>query len=489
MNFEDELAADFDSDSDVSVSEVPNSTENCGEIPSKPRNLSELLLNPKQASIAAKLDQLDLANVANIEDLVSVHPIIPEIRADLAKYGTSMDTDYYELLASVNDDNQPEDFQFLMQLSELPTIITDEIALLHRYVSVHYKVVFSELETLVPNPVDYCRIVSEIGQELAGFRAHEQKLREIVSGEKVLAIVMAALEQFPKLFELSEQDMGKVLEACTYCVELNSFLGEISTYISERLSKFAPNVAALIGPVATSQLLISIGSLRQLAITPLCNLPSFGVRDLSSQKQIRSNFVRATGYLYYCEIVKGLPPEVVKQALRIISGKVVLAARIDLAQSSPDGDVGKLYLAEVQNKIDKLLTPPDQTGPKALPVPKEQKLKKRGGRRFRKMKERFQMSELRKAQNKMQFGKQEDTVMDSFGEEIGLGMSHTTDNIQVNRNTDARMSKAMISRLQLQKQRENLDTIVFAPKEETSGGKIGQGEWGRMRKRRLDDVD
>ena len=32
------------------------------------------------------------------------------------------------------------------------------------------------------------------------------------------------------------------------------------------------------------------------------------------------------------------------------------------------------------------------------------------------------MSELRKAQNKLQFGKQEDTIMNGLGEEIGLGM-------------------------------------------------------------------
>lgn len=491
MDFEKELAADFDSDSDVSVEQEVQEVATNAPQPSRPENLHQLLQNHQAASVGARISQLDVANVTSIDDISPVHSLILQIRLDLEKYANDIDTDYYELLASINNDNQLEEFLFLMQLSELSTIINDEIALLHKYATVHYRVVFAELESIIRSPVDYCKVVLEIGQDLVGIRAHEPQLKAIISGEKMLAVVMAALQLFSLLFELKNDDINAIFKACQYCIDLSSFLGEVSSFISSKLSRFAPNVANLIGPVATSQLLISIGSLKQLALTPACNLPSFGVRDLLSQSQSRFNFVRATGYLYYCDIVKGLPPEVVKQALRIVSGKVILAARVDLAGTYLSGEMGIKYLEEVRSKIDKLLTPPDLTGPKALPVPKEQKSKKRGGRRFRKMKERFQMSELRKAQNKMQFGKQEDVVIDSFGEEVGLGMSHQIDGIQVNKNTDARMSKAMINRLHQHKERETLDTIVLAPTAETSLKRNDKpnGDWGRMKRRRLDDVE
>lgn len=492
-DFQKELDADFGSDSDSPEPEIrPSLPQNSR---SRPQSLHELLNSPNLASVGARVSQLDFS-IAEVSELVSVHPLIPKIREELYKYAGSDAADYYSLLASVDHDSQPQDFRFLMQLSELPTLVNDEIALLHRYACVRYRVVFPELEQLIPSPVDYCRVVAEIGQELVGIRAHEPKLKQIVSGEKVLAVVMAALQQFNHQFELSESDMSSIRQACGFCVDLSSFLREVSEFISAKLLRFAPNVASLIGPVATSQLLISVGSLKLLALTPACNLASFGVRDLLSQTQTRSNFIRATGYLYYCDVVKGLPPEVVKQALRVLSGKVVLAARVDLSGSSPDGDIGAKYLQEVQAKIDKLLTPPDRTAPKALPVPKEQKSKKRAGRRLRKIRERFQMSELRKAQNKMEFGKQEQVVVDSFGEEVGLGMTSLLETVQINRNTDARMSKAMISRLQQQKTREDLDTIVLAAVEKV-GGKDGKekseksekrekSEWGRMKRRRLD---
>lgn len=464
-NYEEDLLADLQSGSDEEIDQdeqVENSSD-LTQATAHTDNWQDLLRASHLHNVGSKLEQIDVTNIQDPSKLTSVQSVIPQIREQLKTHSDEQETDYMELLASVNDENQTEEFKFLMQISEIPTLIHDEISLIHRYVKTHYKLVFAELESLVPNPVDYCRVVLLVGQELAGIRDKESKLQEVVSSSKVLAISMAALENFARLLYLNESDMAHIRKACEICIELNGFIKELSDFVSQKLSKFAPNVNNLIGPVVTSQLLISVGSLRQLALTPACNLPSFGVKDLLSQLNTRSNFVRATGYLYYSELVMGLPPEIIKQALRIISAKIILAARIDLSGSKPDGSLGSSYLEEVKTKIDKLLTPPDRTAPKALPVPKEQKSKKRGGRRFRKMKERTQMSEIRKAQNKMEFGREETAVVDAFGEEVGLGLSKQIDGVRANRNTDARMSKAMVSRLNQQKDRGNdLDTLVFA---------------------------
>lgn len=464
-NYEEDLLADLQggSEDELDLKETEESVSDVPQTAFNGENWQDLLRASHLHNVGHKLEQLDVAKVKDPDELSSVRRLIPQIREQLITYSNEHETDYMELLASVNDENQSEEFKFLMSLSELPTLIHDEISLLHRFVRTQYKVVFGELESLVPSPVDYCRVVLLVGQELSDIRSKEPELQKIVSNAKVLAISMAALENFTRLFSLNDADMLFIQKACKIAIELNEFIKEVSDFVSSKLSKFAPNVNNLVGAVVTSQLLISVGSLRQLALTPSCNLPSFGVKDLLSQLQRRSHFVRATGYLYYSDLVVGLPPEVIKQALRIISGKIILAARIDLSGSKPDGSLGSAYLQETKQKIDKLLTPPDRTAPKALPVPQEQKSKKRGGRRFRKMKERTQMSEIRKAQNRMEFGKEETSVVDAFGEEVGLGLSKQIDGVRANRNTDARLSKAMVNRLNQQKERSNdLDTIVFA---------------------------
>lgn len=434
-------------------------------------------------NVGSRLQQIDAMQPIPVSQLLHVPQLIPEIRQELAQ--ASEDTDYHELLAQMAQLNESADYRFLVALSTLPSIIQQEIAVIYRYVCVHYKVVFPELETLVTSSEAYCSVVLEIGQELAAIRDHEANLKRHVSPEKVLTIVMAALQQQPRLFTLSDSDMKSVADACGACIDLHRFLQEISLYIAGRLAGFAPNVTALVGPITSSQLLMGSGSLHNLAQTPACNLPSLGCGEILVQHSRGS--AKNTGYLFYSPILQGLPPEILRLAQRVLAAKVVLSARIDLARASTDGEMGRQYKHQVQEQIDRLLTPPERVKTKALPVPQEQKSKKRAGRRFRKMRERFQMSELRKAQNKVQFAKEEDHVVDGYGEEIGLGISRQSDSVQVNRNTDARMSKAMISRLQQQKGRDTLDslggTIVFAPAEKREADENAL-EWGKMKKRK-----
>lgn len=451
-DYEKELLADFDSDEELEVE-----TEQI-EVPEKdakkdivPVDLDSFLKDLGNESVLSRLDVLDASKVDDINSISRVKPLIPEIKSKIELYSHTETSEYLDLLSLINDENQSDQYRFILQVNELSNYINKEISTVHSFIKIHFKPVFSELESLILNPVDYAKCVLIVKQDLKNIKDHEQDLKAVTTNEKVLVIIMSALQHTPEY--LSEAQFIKVLEACHLVLELKELLDDLSKFISNKLSKFAPNVSAIVGPITTSQLLVATGSLRQLSQTPSCNIPSLGVNELATTTKVRSSNVRATGYLYHCELIRFLPPEVMKSVMRIISGKIVLAARIDLAKTSPSGQLGQKYLEDIHVKIDKLLTPPDAQSVKALPVPVEQKSKKRGGRRFRKMKERFQMSELRKAQNKMEFGKQEDYFVDSFGEEVGLGMSKSGRMIQTNSNTNAKMSKAMISRLQQDKQK------------------------------------
>lgn len=410
------------------------------------------------------LQHPDIESVQDFKSLSKIYPLIEELKSKLNQYSNDEENDFLQLLAEINkeDNFQSDEYKFIVTINELTELINNEIFAFVILLKMQYKLVFPELESIIINNIDYVQIVMMIKQDLAGIQKYEQDLRNLVTNDKVLVVIMSALQQSKDHFQLSDADMHKVLLCGELVLELNNLLELLSNFISHKLVKFAPNVAAIIGPITTSQLLIATGSLRQLAVTPSCNIASLGVRDLSSNTRVASRNIRQTGYIYHSDIVKYLPPEIQRSAMRIISGKIILAARIDLSKSTPDGSLGTKLRREIEEKIDKLLAPPEQTPDKALPAPIEIKSKKRGGRRLRKMKERFQMSELRKAQNKMEFGKQEDTVTDDYGEEIGLGMSRSggglgmgrIGQIQVNKNTDARMSKAMVERLQKQKQKQ-----------------------------------
>lgn len=452
-DYEKELLADFASEDDLvdEREEVEETPADDAKNDLVAVDLNSFLKDLDNESILSRLNVVEATEVDDINSLSRVRPLVPEIRSKIELYSHNETSDYLDLLSAVNDENQSDQYRFILQVNQLSNYINKEISAIHSFIKSHYKQVFSELETLILNPVDYSKCVLIVKQDLKNIKSHEPDLKAVTTNEKTLVIIMSALQQVPEYLE--EDKLVKVLEACHLILELQQLKEDLATFISNKLSKFAPNVCAIVGPITTSQLLVATGSLRELSQTPSCNIPSLGVNEMATTTKSRSNNVRATGYLYHCELIRFLPVEVMKSVMRIISGKIILAARIDLAKTSPSGQLGQKYLEDIHVKIDKLLTPPESQSVKALPVPVEQKSKKRGGRRFRKMKERMQMSELRKAQNKMEFGKQEEYFVDSFGEEVGLGMSKSGRMIQTNTNTNAKMSKAMIARLQQEKQK------------------------------------
>lgn len=126
------------------------------------------------------------------------------------------------------------------------------------------------------------------------------------------------------------------------------------------------------------------------------------------------------------------------------------------------------------------------------------------------------MSDLRKAQNKMEFGKQEETIMDGFGEEIGLGMTGNSSSsgrigqLQVNSKTNAKMSKGMIKSCKLNRSKkkkklknpktifdEDLDSLILTKPKSTpnklqlNNGNPIKSKWlGGLNKRKIpDDVN
>lgn len=88
----------------------------------------------------------------------------------------------------------------------------------------------------------------------------------------------------------------------------------------------------------------------------------------------------------------------------MVATKCTLAARVDACHESTDGQIGKMLKEEIMKKLDKLQEPPPVKFVKPLPKPIEASRKKRGGKRVRKMKERYAMTEFRKHANRMNFG-------------------------------------------------------------------------------------
>ncbi|CAB4055180.1 PRPF31 [Lepeophtheirus salmonis] len=193
----------------------------------------------------------------------------------------------------------------------------------------------------------------------------------------------------------------------------------------------APNLSAIVGPSTAAKLMGAAGGL-----TNLSKMPSNNINLLGQTK-------------------KSVPPDVRRKVSRVVGAKCTLAARVDSFHQSADGHLGRDFREEIEKKIDKFQEPPPVKATKALPAPIEAPKKRRGGRRVRKMKEHYAVTELRKQANRMNFGELEEDVYQN-------DLSYTRGNIgksgigggirmaQIDERTKVRISQTLKKNLQKQ---------------------------------------
>ena len=354
-------------------------------------------------------------------------------------------------IGSIEDN--PE-YKLLTQSNTLSTSIDGEIILVHKFIRDHYSVRFPELETLIQNPLEYAKTVAIIGNgPMENIRAISeskdnlvgQSLRQVLDGPSLMVVTVEATTTGGT--PLSEKELATVRRASEMTLHLDRAKKTLTDYVQSRMSIFAPNLTTLIGSLTAAQLLNYAGGISGLAKTPACNIPPLG----SSKKSpttlglATNTGVRHQGFLYANDIIRDVPADLKKQAMRILAAKIVLAARVDQAHEATAGEQGLAFSDEVDKRIAKLSEAAPNKGVRALPAPDEKPARKRGGRRARKAKEATAMTDLRKAQNRMVFGKEEAEV--GFGDSVkGLGMIGQENDgriraQQVDQRTRAKLSK------------------------------------------------
>ena len=326
--------------------------------------------------------------------------------------------------------------------------------LVHKFIRDHYSTRFPELETLVSNPLDYARTVATIGngpmdkiKEMAAKPSElvSTPLRQILDAPTLMVVTVEATTSRGQA--LSPSELSTVLRACSMILSLAAAKDTLTSYVQSRMTLFAPNLTALIGSLTAAQLLNYTNGLIGLAKTPACNLAPLGSKKQANSGLATNVGIRHQGYLYQSPLVKTIPSDLKTQALRILSAKIVLAARIDSVHQSPDGSEGENLKAQCLERLDKLTEPAANKGTRALPAPDDKPSRKRGGRRARKAKEATAMTDLRKAQNRMAFGKEEKEVGYGAGEGTkGMGMIGQQNDgriraTQIDQRTRAKLSK------------------------------------------------
>ncbi|KAI8323058.1 hypothetical protein GQ54DRAFT_303620 [Martensiomyces pterosporus] len=317
------------------------------------------------------------------------------------------------IVGRIEDD--PE-YQLMVRANEMSTRIAGEILVVYRFALDHYKMRFPELETLVRNPVDYARAIKAIGDstditkvDFEGILPNATRMVVTVTGSTTAGRL------------LSGEELERVGDACDCILELASAKSRIVSFIESRMPLIAPNLTAVIGSASAAKLIVEAGGLTALSKIPACNIQVLGKAQHTSTGLSAISTKRHAGIVYYSDVVRSVPEDFRQKMMRKISAKCALAARVDAQHESADGAMGRKFRVDLDAQVAKLLEAAPANAVKPLPVPDEGPKSRRGGRKVRKAREPYTMTELRKQRDRLQFGKfQEEVVV--MDEMEGLGM-------------------------------------------------------------------
>ena len=311
---------------------------------------------------------------------------------------------------------EDEAYQLIVRCNKLSVEMDNEMAVVHTFLKTKYKPKFPELESLVHHPVDYARVIKKIGNEMD---LTAVPLEGILPSATVMVVSVTASTTSGA--QLPEAELAKVLAASDMMLRIDADKRKVLQFVENQMGSIAPNLSAVLGPEIAAQLMGAAGGLVNLSKMPACN-----VQVLGAKKRALAGFSAVTaqphqGFIFQCDLVQGIPEAFRAKAARVVGAKCTLMARVDAYGTDPAGSSGARMKEEVKGKMDKVMEAPPARIEKPLPVPDAEPKKRRGGRRYRKMKERYGMTELRKAQNRVNFNQAEEEIMD--GEEtLGLGL-------------------------------------------------------------------
>ncbi|KAI7856277.1 hypothetical protein BDC45DRAFT_64265 [Circinella umbellata] len=312
---------------------------------------------------------------------------------------------------------EEEEYKLIVNANSMTADIDGEIQVVHKFIRDHYALRFPELESLILNPMDYARTVKAIGntEEIS-----TTDLKSILPSATIMVISVTATTTSGK--PLSDQEWKITKEGCDMALALDAAKKKIIDYVESRMALVAPNMSNVVGSSTAAKLLTAAGGLSAFCKIPACNVQVLGNNKKTNTGFSSASMERHTGYIYGSDMVLAVPSDLRRKATKIIAAKCVLAARIDVMNTSPSGEAGQKMRVDIDQKIEKLQEPPPSKNTKALPVPDEGPKKRRGGKRVRRQKEAYAMTELRAARNRMAFGEAEEEV--EYGDESeGLGMA------------------------------------------------------------------
>ena len=174
------------------------------------------------------------------------------------------------------------------------------------------------------------------------------------------------------------------------------------TFVEGKMSGLAPNLCQVVGRTCAAKLIAAAGGLEELAKIPASNIQVMGSQRKSLLGQSKVGKHLHLGFFGDLPIVVEAPENFKIKIVRMLSNACAKAAKVDVADTDKDGIIGQKFISEIETKFEKIQQPlPGQKPKPTLAQFEEKPKRRRGGRKYRKMRERLGLTQVREMQNRL----------------------------------------------------------------------------------------
>eukprot|EP00347_Sterkiella_histriomuscorum_P006224 403353590 len=306
--------------------------------------------------------------------------------------------------------------QLIIATNDYLKHIDNDILIVHKQLRDAYEHKFSELESIILNPLDFSRAVKEIGNVEDITRVIDNL--NWLPNQSLMSVTVAFSASSGR--QLSEKELQEVVRIADEVILLNDQKAQMLNYLETRMSSVAPNVSAIVGTRVAAKLIAAAGGIGELAKIPASNIQVLGSQKKALHGMSTASAQLHRGVLTEVDMYQNTPPQFQMQVVRMLSSKTALAARMDSAGASTDGKQGQEWRQGIMIRFGKISTPQQAKLRKALPKPDDKPRRKRGGKKFRNMRLKYQVTQARKMQNIIPFGEEGQKEFRDTG--FGMGM-------------------------------------------------------------------
>lgn len=268
-------------------------------------------------------------------------------------------------------DQQDKEHQLIVASNKHLANLAEELLRSHGIVCTCYRPKFSELEELLPNPIQYKNAVRAIWNEMDIAKASDN-LQDILNNNQIVSLSIAGSTTSGR--PLTEEELVDLEEAVAYVEGVVKVQAELTTFVESRMESLAPSVCVLVGPSTAAKLIGLAGGLAELSKIPSCNLQVLGQvkQNAASRAGLSSISTRPhQGVIAECDLVQRTPKAMQGKVLKTVAAKLALATRCDFvnvdAGRPRSAASGRKFREEIEKKVNQWQEPDKAQVLKALP--------------------------------------------------------------------------------------------------------------------------